>query len=159
MSFTDLEALKAQAMRLGFSCEDVGKFVLQQQALEREERAAEHRERKEEEERKPRLAKLEAEKGKARVEAEKEIELARITAQCTPARSSPGESVSKPRLPQYKDGEDIVSYLVRFERVTNLLKVNESSYAVHLASLLTGNAADIYNSLPLEITASFALLK
>lgn len=44
MSFVDLEALKVQALSLGLSGDDDGKFVLQQQAIEREERAAEHEE-------------------------------------------------------------------------------------------------------------------
>nr|XP_027232840.1 uncharacterized protein LOC113824300 [Penaeus vannamei] len=62
-------------------------------------------------------------------------------------------------LPVFKDGEDITSYLIRFERIANLLNFKEETYAIRLGSLLTGKAVDIYTSLPPETTADYQLLK
>lgn len=52
----------------------------------------------------------------------------------------------------------MASYLVRSDRVADLLKVDTDSYEVRLGSLLTGKAADIYLSLTPEIAVSSPLL-
>lgn len=74
----------------------------------------------------------------AKLTADKEFELAHLAAQGRPEQASTDNYVSKPRLPQYQEGEDIASYLVRFERVAELLNVDRERYAVRLGSLLTG---------------------
>ncbi|XP_076062497.1 uncharacterized protein LOC143037823 [Oratosquilla oratoria] len=116
--------LKEQAIALGLAGGDVGKYVIEQQAIEREEREKERRAKKEEIEHKTRLAEIEAEK-----------------------------------LPLLQEGEDIASYLNRFERIAELLKLSSDSYAVRLGTLLTGKAADMYISLSPEITKDYELLK
>ena len=58
-----------------------------------------------------------------------------------------------------QDGEDITSYLSRFERVAELLDVDPASYAVRLGSLLTGKAAEMYTSLSADVTKDYKLLK
>ena len=177
MSMTPLNILKEQAVSLGLQGEEVGKFVLHQQALERDERAAERAAQMEAEERAAQkeeraaqreaaerdaqreAAEREAQLAMAKLTADKELELARLAAQGRSERASPDNHVSKPCLPQYQEGEDIASYLVRFERVAELLNVDEESYAIRLGSLLTGKAADIYISLSSEITKSYPSLK
>lgn len=152
MNSFDLEALKAQAVSLGLSFVDIGKFALQQQAIERDERAAEREAAAEHEAAAAAVAEHEEKLQLARLEANKEITLARIAAQASSSRSALEDSVGKPRFPQYQDGEDIASHLVRFERVAELLYVDEESYAVRLGSLLTGVAAEIYTLLDPGIT-------
>ncbi|XP_076055021.1 uncharacterized protein LOC143033448 isoform X2 [Oratosquilla oratoria] len=178
-----VQELKEQAIALGLAGGDIGKYVIEQQAIEREEREKERRAKKEEIEHKTRLAeieaekakieaerekakieaerekaKIEAEKEKAKIEAEKELELARITATKQPT-ATPHDSVSRPQLPLLQEGEDIASYLNRFERIAELLKLSSDSYAVRLGTLLTGKAADMYISLSPEITKNYELLK
>ncbi|KAK3880638.1 hypothetical protein Pcinc_014883 [Petrolisthes cinctipes] len=71
---SSFEQLKAQALELDLSGADVAQYVLQQQNGEREERAREREER--EREREERLAKL---------QAEKEVQLAQLAASKKPA--------------------------------------------------------------------------
>ena len=68
-------------------------------------------------------------------------------------------SVSRPKLPMYQEGEDITTFLTRFERIAHLLNVDETTYAVRLGSQLTGKAAEIYTTLPPEATGDYKLLK
>ena len=53
---------------------------------------------------------------------------------------SASDIACRPTLPTFKDGEDIASYLTRFERVASLLGLSSDTYAVRLGSLLTGKA-------------------
>ena len=59
----------------------------------------------------------------------------------------------------YQDGEDIATYLTRFERVAELLQLDLGMYAVRLGCLLTGKAAELYVSLSPEITSDYDALK
>ena len=63
------------------------------------------------------------------------------------------------KLPIYRDGEDIISYLIRFKRIAALLNVDLDTYAARLGALLSGKAMDIYASLPPDITANYDRLK
>ncbi|XP_076064942.1 uncharacterized protein LOC143038983 [Oratosquilla oratoria] len=99
---TSVQELKEQAMALGLTGGDIGKYVIEQQTIEREERE---------------------------------------------------------KLPLLREGEDIASYLNRFERIAELLKLSPDSYAVRLGSLLTGKAADMYIYLSPEIPKNYELLK
>lgn len=56
----------------------------------------------------------------------------------------PDELLGKPHFPQYQDGEDIISYLVQFDRVAELQNIDKGSFAVRLRRLLTTKDADIY---------------
>lgn len=75
------------------------------------------------------------------------------------AHLSEGEGADHPRLPACGDGDDIVSYINRFERIAELSKVNRASYSVRLGSLLSGNAAKMYTSLFNETVTDLELLK
>ena len=133
--------------------------------------------RKEEEELQAR--KKEAERLERKEEAERQVqereaarqerlELARIKAQTEELRlSTEGkpdpltipEAAARPKLPAYQDGEDIATYLTRFERVAELLQLDKGTYAVRLGCLLTGKAAELYISLSPEITSDYNELK
>lgn len=60
----------------------------------------------------------------ATLEAEKEIELSRIATQGKPSCPSSSDSVGRPNLPVYQDGEDIALYFVMFERVAGLIDID-----------------------------------
>ncbi|KAK3875694.1 hypothetical protein Pcinc_019441 [Petrolisthes cinctipes] len=95
---SSFEQLKSQAEALGLQGEEVGRYVIQQQAYDREERSMKRREEQEEKERQRKLE-------LARLEAEKEIELARIAASAkSPSPASGGECADRSRLPAYIDG-------------------------------------------------------
>ncbi|XP_050701836.1 uncharacterized protein LOC126988072 isoform X2 [Eriocheir sinensis] len=158
---TSVEELKKQAVELGFSGTDVGQYVTQMQAYERGERAAERQERKEKEEAERQERKEEAEQQErlelARLTAE--TERMRLSAQSKPATLTIPEAAARPKLPAYQDGEDIATYLTRFERVAELLQLDQDTYAVRLGCLLTGKAAELYVTLSPEITSDYDALR
>ena len=119
----------------------LAQWVLEQQKLEREERQREREERQAEREKGIRLAELNA----------KEKEKVNLLL--------PHDSVNRPTLPTYKEDEDIATYLVRFERVAQMLQLEEQSYAVRIGCLLTGKAAELYTSLPPSTTQDYQQLK
>jgi hypothetical protein len=59
----------------------------------------------------------------------------------------------------YRDGEDITSYIIRFERIAELLQLNRSSYAMRLGTFLTGKAVQIYAALSPDMTGDYDSLK
>jgi len=65
----------------------------------------------------------------------------------------------KPKLPQYNDGDDLSAFLIRFERMADMLKVQKHEYAVLLGSALQGYAVEVYSALSPEITGDYDLLK
>ena len=142
-----LAELRALAEEMGVK--EVAKFVSEQQELARAERAAERdhlREFREHE-----TAKMEHEAARmahdaaennARRAHERLMAENHTAADVTPPSSN--VSMSSPRLPMLKDGEDISSYLIRFERIATLLEIPRDRWAIHLGSLLTGKALDIY---------------
>ena len=154
---SSIQDLKEQAEILGLKGDDIAKFVLQQQAYQREERAREREEREKERQREERESEHKIKL--AEIQANKEIELARVTAPSQPISDPVVDPVSRPKLPLLQDGEDINSYLNRFERVAELLNVRQDSYAVRLGSLLTGKAAELYTSLSADVTKDYDLLR
>jgi len=148
MADLNFDVLKAQAEELGLKGNDIAQYVISQQTLAREERAKEREFQKEQ---------LEAEK--ERVKLEHELQMARLNNSDSSLNPVLFDGASRPSLPVFKDGEDITSYLIRFERIANLLNFKEETYAIRLGSLLTGKAVDIYTSLPPETTADYQLLK
>ncbi|XP_076057552.1 uncharacterized protein LOC143035027 [Oratosquilla oratoria] len=94
----------------------------------------------------------------ARLQHEKEIELAKLAPDSRNQTSSQDIFVKRPDLPTYQE-EDIASYLSRFERVANLLHVEEDSLAARLGSTLTGKAAELYSTFDLATISNFSLLK
>ncbi|XP_076053612.1 uncharacterized protein LOC143032622 [Oratosquilla oratoria] len=95
----------------------------------------------------------------AKLQHEKEIELAKLAPDSRNQPFSQDIFVKRPDLLTYQEGEDIASYLSRFERVANLLQVEEDSLAARLGSTLTGKAAELYSTFDLATISNFSLLK
>ena len=57
----------------------------------------------------------------------------------------------RPRMPHYVEGkDDIDAYLQRFERFAELCKWEKDDWALHLSTLLSGKALEVYARLPVE---------
>ena len=161
---SDFDRFRKEAEELGLKGNDFASYVVQQQNQARQDRAKERefQQAKLEAEK----AKLEAENEKARIDADlqkvklqHDLDLARLNTPASLASSGIGDSALRPKLPLFKDGDDITSFLIRFERIAELLNVDKDSYAVRLGSLLTGRAVEIYTSLSPDITKDYDLLK
>ena len=163
MTLPTIQSLKDEADLLGLTGDSVAKYCLDQQAIARDERAKERA-----------LIKLQTEAAEAAKirehessEADKirahELAMAQVAASNNNSNNNtsvPPVLVSdSPKLPIFKESEDITSYLIRFERIASLLNVDPDTYAARLGSLLTGKAVDIYASLPPEITNNYDRLK
>ncbi|XP_069988596.1 uncharacterized protein [Penaeus vannamei] len=72
---------------------------------------------------------------KERVKLEHELQMARLNNSDSSLNPVLFDGASRPSLPVFKDGEDITSYLIRFERIANLLNFKEETYAIRLGNL------------------------
>ena len=174
-----MDKLRQQAEELGLEGSDIFKYVTQQQQIDREEREREREFQKikmlnDQHARDTEARVLQHERDLAAQQQardheaaqqvrEHELELARLAVPIPGGAGAVNNDmvvkVERPKLPVFHDGDDLTSYLVRFERVSTLLNINEDSYAVRLGSLLGGRAGEIYASLSPEITADYQLLK
>ena len=173
-----IEELKREAELLGLEGGDVLTYVREKDKIARDERAEEREAEKMrlslELERARVSAGLELDRTKVSADLElakvsADLELARMQHELSLAQVSAGnvtgqaslsvDRINKPRLPVYRDGEDITSFLVRFERIAELLNLNRSTWAIHLGTLLSGRAVEIYASLTDTVTADFDSLK
>lgn len=160
---TSVEVLKEQAVMLGLTGDDVPKYVINAQNQAREERAREREFERQKLEAKEREAERQLEQKKLEAEErtrerEHQLELAKLNANASKLIDHP-DFASKPTLPLYREGEDIGSYLVRFERIAKLLNIHKDTYAARLGSVLTGKCVEIYASLSDDITSDYELLK
>ena len=163
--------LRAEAEALGLEGEEALDFVYKQQEFYRNERAseraaraeesvarerekeAEHVERDRETERAARAEEREAdiehevraadalERERVREQELKELELKKESGQFD---QSLNDATIRPKLPQFKDSDDVVSFIIRFECISSLLKIDPNSYAVRICSLLSGKALKIF---------------
>ena len=184
-----LDELRAQGVALGLSDHKLAEFVLNQQSFERDERARYREAEKAKTELEKAKAEVEkakvqadAEKAKAQAEIDKlkvqsdhaenmrRLELGQSdefgntdsnAGVADPLRTiSPSMSpILSPKFPPFTDGEDIGAYLIRFERIAELLSLPADKYSPILSSLLTGKALEIYIGLSAEITEDYQSLK
>lgn len=150
---SDFDKFKAAGTSLGLKGNDLLDFITAQQVLKKDEDACirEDRARARSVERETRLheAKLaEINLEKLKLESGQNVPISAVS-HC--------DHGSKPQ--PYRDGEDITSYLIRFERIAEMLKWNKVDYAVKLGLLLQGQALKIYASLSPDITNSYESLK
>lgn len=138
---------------LGYKDDELRSFVSEEQARQRDEREQERQERRDREE-------------KEREEREKEREHALAVERLKQSAAGNQRTVhlgvdpsARPKLPVYREGEEIASYFTRFERVASLLKIEDSEYAIYLGSLLTGKLAEFYTSLSTQVTDDYSQLK
>ena len=95
-------------------------------------------------------------------ERAREIRLAELQAgqADTPHTRNPTHSIfGNPKLPLFKDGDDLSSYLTRFERIATMLDVPRDQWAVSLGSLLSGKALEVYIAAPEGDTSRYDSLK
>jgi len=144
--------LTEEGLKLELSGKQLQDFVASQQKLAREERAKERE-----------IEKLKLENEERERKRSHELQMAQLR-QPRGSQSAEVEQiylnpVEKPKLPTFKTDDDMANYLVRFERVAQLLGIDKSTYAVRIGSLLSGKAVDVYASLTPEITADYDRLK
>ncbi|KAK3890013.1 hypothetical protein Pcinc_006010 [Petrolisthes cinctipes] len=106
---SSFEQLKAQALELGLSGADVAQYVLQQQNGEREERAREREEREREREERER----EREERLAKLQAEKEVQLAQLAASKKPASQIVEEAIPLKEVDSISVAEALLSIFSR----------------------------------------------
>ena len=93
-----------------------------------------------------------------------ELAIARAQQPNGPLNSSHSSTVSSfnsntIKLPHFKDGEDIVAYLDRFELLAETAGIDSDNYAPQLISLLTGKALVISHTLSREDRRDYEALK
>ena len=149
MSSKTVSDLKVEAASIGLTGDGVAQYILDHQKEDREVRAHQRE-----------LARLDVETAERdRVRAH-ELEMARLRASNpNPLPTEVFASADKPKLPMYKPGDDIGSFIVRFERIASMLTVPQDSYAVRLGTVLSGKAMEVYASLSEEVTADYSRLK
>ena len=76
----------------------------------------------------------------------------------TPAPQA-NHNLTKLKLLPYNEGEDLSSYLTRFERIANVYKWDDAQKAIQLASLLKDKTLEIYSTYDDEISNSYDNLK
>ena len=157
------QVLKQEAEDIGFEGKDILEYVKEQQKLDREERAAwrEDRKRADKSEEKKRadeikiqIAQIEAAKGQAKIEAEKELALKELELKAQQSQAGASlaatppprnKDAKSPKLPSFVDEKDeLDSYLLRFERYAENASWEKDTWAIKLSALLTGRAMDVY---------------
>ncbi|XP_064121774.1 uncharacterized protein LOC135226265 [Macrobrachium nipponense] len=117
---------------------------------EREDRLLDRNSRKEEEDRKLEYERLE-------LENKKLSSLHSVSPQSINAQDS--FSVAIPKLKLYESGEDITAYLIRFENLAKLSGWPKELWAPRLALLFSGDALNVYSTLPDEVCKDYDKLK
>ncbi|XP_066952537.1 uncharacterized protein [Macrobrachium rosenbergii] len=143
---------------LGFSGEALFNFIekREHEVAERDERATKREQDKIKAE--TELLAIQAkEREKERAHELRVLELSGSGGSGNPEiRVIPAETI-KP--PYFKDGDDLVAYLDRFERIATLYKWDKELWPAKLGSLLQGRALEIYYSIDMDVSANFDLLK
>ena len=165
---TSVQSLIESGKELGFIGNDLNKFVIKQQEIqkelqdnERDKRLLEREKIKHEEEQKDlEKEKLNIEKEKLRQAEEDrqlkerlelrklELEEKKIDAK---AEEHDAYTKSKVKIAEWNESrDDFDSFLTRFERIAEFKKWPKRDYAMHLGSLLTGTALEILYGMPKE---------
>ena len=176
-------ALHSEAKELGLTTqEDILNYVREQQNFHRDVRTAARRERAEEREKEAIARREEAERETEtlRLREDREAETARVQAEIAErdrARAhqlemarlqsdrsvevppSPRPSIQSPKLPSFRDGEDITNFLLQFDRIAKLMGIPEDQLAIHLGASLSGKALRIYTSLDESSVSHYETLK
>ena len=155
VNMTSIQDLISLGRDLGYQTEDLQKFVSSEQARQREEREQARIEKREKDE----TDRAEREKERQHALALEQLKLQQSSGNSSNVTTPVHDNVTRPSLPTYREGEDLASYFTRFERIASLLNIAERSWAARLGSLLVGKLADVYVSLPEDITSDYKKLK
>ena len=139
----DLSELIQLGERIGLEGSDLTAFVSEQQTKARDERKAQR----------------DHERDLEQLKLNTATALAAANNNNSQSNNNTESSVEKLRLPVYEDKDDISCFLIRFERVCQLVQVPNDSYAARLGASLRGKAAEVYSSLPYEIASNYKRLK
>ena len=162
------QVLKQEAEDIGLQGKDIAQYVKEQQALDREERAAwrevqerqveiriaelqaEDKKRADESHIKIQIGQIEAAKGQAKIEADKELALKELELKAQQnqacsilaATSTPRNKDAKsPKLPSFIDEKDeLDSYLLRFKHYAENASWEKDTWAIKLSALLSPEA-------------------
>ena len=175
---SSLQQLKETGTDLGYSGDALQKFVLDQQANEREERQAvrdiererEQMWREREKERwaqerdkqqyEQRVAEKELEHRLKIEELERSIEAGIVHTTHSSLSSARTSAHMGPKLPPFEDGKDNMdSYLQRFERYAISQNWKNDQWATYLSALLKGKALEVYSRLTPEAAMDYDVLK
>ncbi|XP_062609199.1 uncharacterized protein LOC134270945 [Saccostrea cucullata] len=171
ITMSTLKELAEYGQSLNLTGVDLQQFIQQQQAHQRELRAAERE--KEKQDREYHLSrealeieklKLQEKKGMEEIES-KFMQTIQTLEQKLAVKESETKSENPsnakfPKMPVFDEvKDDIDSYLRRFERYAAAQKWKFDSWAVNLSALLRGRALDVYALLPQEKALDYDALK
>ena len=174
-SHTPLEKLLSQGKELGYSGEDLRKFVDSQQKAERDERAERRKVEWEHQEMQKKNLEIEIEKIRLQTQLrERELALEQQrarNAEVDATSSGSGERMHdggghsrnyapRPKLPCFSESSDSIdAYISRFEVFAQNQGWPEEEWAIMLSALLTGKALQIFSSLTGSQQTDFLQLK
>ena len=150
----ELNKLKEFGESLGLKGDKLASFIKEQQDKARDDREVARQERAE------KLATDQKEKDR-----EHELRVMELRSQNPNLIDANENSVHEEgnfndlKLPLLTDSDDIVPFLIRFERLSNILKLSDECKALKLGTLLRGKALNVYASLPVEFTTNYSRLK
>jgi len=156
---------------LGLEGNDLRRFISEQQAILRDERAALRQKEKEENEYRIQFEKTQLERERLEKELKQQSiaqahQLEMLSKQSElnilPAHTTTGNAnhMRGPKIPPFEDGKDeIDSYLRRFERYAIAQKWSPDIWATNLSALLKGNALDVYALMPADKALDYEALK
>ncbi|XP_062572173.1 uncharacterized protein LOC134234132, partial [Saccostrea cucullata] len=140
-----LDDLISAGERLGYKHDSLRKYVSDQQALQREERAAVRQKEKDEREYQLQLERMYNDLKLKQMADEHEMEMATKGNISVNEVSSNSVKPSTPKIPSFEENRDEMdSYLRRFERYATAMKWEKSLWSTHLSALLKGRALEVY---------------
>ena len=167
-SCTPVQELLKVGEQLGLQGEDLRAFITEQQQKEREERKEERERREKERE----MERLKLEKEIKQMELHATVGESTNTSQGEtpgamdengdpfPHRVFFNESRFKdPKITPFREGDEMDSFLYRFERFAELQGWPKTFWATYLAGVLSGKALDVYARLTPEQSKDYDTLK
>ena len=160
-----MDKLIAAGKEIGLQGDTLLKFVQEQQAAEREERAKVVQEKRAAAEAEKELQRVNAEAALKQKERELELkkvelELARIQEERRSTDQLASRRAKVPKLPTFIDEKDeLDNYLLRFERFATSNNWDRSDWATCLSALLTGRALEVYSRLSEDHAVDYDQLK
>ena len=143
------------------------RYEREKERQEREDRRQEREDRLKERELKK--MQLQVEETKAKVEAEErikikalEVEKMKLEKNVTTSSTEVEKEtfrIHMPNVPPYKTGDDIASYLIRFEGIAESMHWDDEVMARNLSLLISDQVLDIYTSFPYEVRSTYKELK
>ena len=165
-----LQELTDYGQGLGLKGDALHKFILDQQAKDRDERAAERENEQREREYELEKSRLQNEAARLREEHDQQLRLKELenmhelklleAGGSTKAAVSVYNPAKAPKMPVFNEGkDDIDAYLRRFERYAEAQGWVSDNWATNLSALLQGRALDVYALLPFEKAKDYDELK